>query len=375
MRAAHDERDLRDPERGHPRLVVEDPPEVVAVRKDVRLQWQERTARVDEIDARQPVLERDLLRPQVLLHGHRVVGAALDRGVVGDDDAGRALDPADAGDHPGSRRLVVVHAVRGERAQLEERRPGIEKAIDAVADRQLAAFPVAGDGPLVAAGAAVGEGRLARPKLGDELGHDGLVGASLLAGRVEPAAQDGHGHDDRNREPSPPVIGDDVERASPARGALLAAGCALVQAPAAGPLVTVEATGGHCPRERAGASSPSKRTGASTSVEPAEMAIHQVDRRVDRSSCGPRSAITDFEAIRSRPFLGTCPTAFDGQELVYTVDDGARPGADRVVRRRGRPAGAAVHGDPRDPRRQPARAGALAGLVGHRSVLLSHSTL
>jgi hypothetical protein len=29
--------------------------------------------------------------------------------------------------------------------------------------------------------------------------------------------------------------------------------------------------------------------------------------------------ITDFEAIRSRPFLGTCPTAFDGQELVYTI--------------------------------------------------------
>ena len=29
--------------------------------------------------------------------------------------------------------------------------------------------------------------------------------------------------------------------------------------------------------------------------------------------------ITDFEAIRSQPFLGMCPTAFDGQELVYTV--------------------------------------------------------
>jgi hypothetical protein len=38
---------------------------------------------------------------------------------------------------------------------------------------------------------------------------------------------------------------------------------------------------------------------------------------------------TDFEAIRSRPFLGTCPTAFDGQELVYTI---ATPhGAERIA--------------------------------------------
>jgi hypothetical protein len=44
-----------------------------------------------------------------------------------------------------------------------------------------------------------------------------------------------------------------------------------------------------------------------------------------------RTAIdsTDFEAIRSRPFLGTCPTAFDGRELVYTI---ATPhGAERIA--------------------------------------------
>ena len=118
---AHHERDLRDPGGRHPRLVVEDPAEVVAVREDVGLERQERAAGVDEVDARQPVLERDLLRPQVLLDGHRVVRAALDRRVVGDDHAGRALDPADAGDDAGARRVVVVEAGRGERAQLEER--------------------------------------------------------------------------------------------------------------------------------------------------------------------------------------------------------------------------------------------------------------
>jgi len=29
-------------------------------------------------------------------------------------------------------------------------------------------------------------------------------------------------------------------------------------------------------------------------------------------------AAADFDAIRSRPFTGTCPTAFDGQEAVFT---------------------------------------------------------
>jgi hypothetical protein len=33
---------------------------------------------------------------------------------------------------------------------------------------------------------------------------------------------------------------------------------------------------------------------------------------------------TDFEAIRAHPFTGTCPVAFDGQEIVYefTTSDG-----------------------------------------------------
>ena len=38
-----------------------------------------------------------------------------------------------------------------------------------LADRQLAAFPVAGDGPLVAARATVRQGRLACPQIIDEL--------------------------------------------------------------------------------------------------------------------------------------------------------------------------------------------------------------
>jgi hypothetical protein len=100
--------------------------------------------------------------------------------------------------------------------------------------------------------------------------------------------------------------------------AVLAAGCALVEAPTAGPLVTVEATGGHCREGTCRSVVAIEADGRVHQIEPAEMELHQVTgESIDllRTAIG----ITDFEAIGSRPFLGTCPTAFDGQELVYTV--------------------------------------------------------
>ena len=204
MQRAHDQRDLRDAGRGHPGLVVEDAAEVVAVGEDVGLERQERAAAVDEVDARQAVLERDLLRAQVLLDRHRVVGAALDRRVVGDDHAGRALDPADAGDDAGARRVVVVQAGRRERAELEEGGAGVDEAVDPLADRELAALAMALDRAVVAAGAATGDGVLAAPQVGDERGHRVVVGARLRGVRVQPAAQDGHGREDSpsSREPA-----------------------------------------------------------------------------------------------------------------------------------------------------------------------------
>ena len=91
------------PRAGHRRLVEEDPAEVLAVREDLVLPGQERAAGVDQVDARQAVVQRDLLGAQVLLDRHRVVRAALDGGVVGDDHALAAGHPADAGDDAGGR--------------------------------------------------------------------------------------------------------------------------------------------------------------------------------------------------------------------------------------------------------------------------------
>ena len=100
---------------------------MLAVGKDLVLRRQKCAAGIDQIEARQPVLAGDLLGAQVLLDGHREIGAALDRRVIGDDDAFAAHDPADAGDDPGGRHLAVIHAVRGERRKLEKRRARVEQ--------------------------------------------------------------------------------------------------------------------------------------------------------------------------------------------------------------------------------------------------------
>jgi hypothetical protein len=98
-----------------------------AVGKHVGPLRQVRAAGVDEVDARQAVLARDFLRAQMFLHRHRIIGAALDGGVVCDHDAFATGDAADAGDHAGAVDRLAIHSVRGERRQFEKRRTEIKK--------------------------------------------------------------------------------------------------------------------------------------------------------------------------------------------------------------------------------------------------------
>ncbi len=174
---AHHRRDLRDPLRRHPRLVEEDPAEVVAVGEDLVLERQEGAARVDEVDARQPVLLGDLLGAQVLLDRHREVGAALDRGVVGDDHALLALDDADPGDDSRAGRLTLVELPGCERAELEEGGAGVDEPVDPLARGHLPARPVALDG-LLAASSPDLTGALA------QLGDEGLHPVAALRERL-----------------------------------------------------------------------------------------------------------------------------------------------------------------------------------------------
>ena len=128
---AEDRRDLRNALGRHPCLVVEDAPEVLAIGEHLVLQRQERAAGIHEVDARQPVLAGDLLGAQVLLDRHRVVGAALDGGVVADHHHVPIADQTDASDEARPGRGVVVETGGREWCDLQERAALVEQPIDA----------------------------------------------------------------------------------------------------------------------------------------------------------------------------------------------------------------------------------------------------
>ncbi len=128
----------------------------------------------------------------MLLDRQRIVGAALDRGIVGDDEDLAARDAADAGDEPGGRRLVVVDIPRRKRRELEKRRVGIEQLLDAFAHRQLALRAM----PLEVLAARRPGARRARrsPQLADEPLHPRAVRAEGLGGRVDVRGEGVHGN-------------------------------------------------------------------------------------------------------------------------------------------------------------------------------------
>jgi len=181
---------------------------VFAIGEDLGLQRQKGPARIDQVDARQPVLERDLLRADVLLHRRRIVGAALHRRVVGDDEHFAPRDAADARDDPGRRRAVVVHVERGGRRELEKRRAGVDELVDPLAYRQLALIAMALQ---VFRAAAVTDDGQPIAELGDELLHPVVVGLEASVGGVDVRLDRVH--------PSPPAaIGlEAAQRAAPDR--------------------------------------------------------------------------------------------------------------------------------------------------------------
>src|SRR5581483_8985780 len=131
----------------------------------------------------------------MLLHGERVVRAALHRRVVRDDHAGGPPDAADAGDDPRAGRLVVVHPERGERRELEERGARVEEPLDAIARQQLARGEVS-----LARALRSAEPRLreALAELRDERAHRFAVRLRRLAREVERGRHDRHGGDARS---------------------------------------------------------------------------------------------------------------------------------------------------------------------------------
>ena len=184
---AEDERDLRDARRRHARLVGERAPAEVG--EELGLIEQIRARRLDEVDAGQAVARGDLLRSQRLLDRHRVARAAFGRRVVRADHALDAADHADAVDARRAGRLVVVHAPRRQRAQLQERRPGVQQQLDALAWEQLATLAKLA---LAAFAAALAHGLLPLRKLVEQRAHRRVVALIFFTCGVYEGRQNAH---------------------------------------------------------------------------------------------------------------------------------------------------------------------------------------
>jgi hypothetical protein len=85
---------------------------------------------------------------------------------------------------------------------------------------------------------------------------------------------------------------------------------------AAGPLLTVELRGGECFAAPCGTTVVLDRDGRvhAAAKPPNDLGTVPTDelRVLDRLI-----ATTDYAIIRGRPFIGDCPTAYDGQEIVF----------------------------------------------------------
>ncbi|MNQ57945.1 hypothetical protein D3C85_721160 [compost metagenome] len=182
----------------HAGLVVEDAAEVIPIGKHLVLHGQEGTARIHQIEAGEAQPLGDGLGAQVFLHGERVVGAALDGGIVHHQQAEPARDLAQSRDDAGGGHRLLIHLPGGQGREFEEGGAGIEQPIDALAGQQLAAGLMAG---LI--GRAPSQGYLV--EAGVEIGHQGLhglpVGGKLGARRVEEGVNLTHAPSSINSRP------------------------------------------------------------------------------------------------------------------------------------------------------------------------------
>jgi hypothetical protein len=108
--------------------------------------------------------------------------------------------------------------------------------------------------------------------------------------------------------------------------AVAAAGCSLLPAglvPAAGdaPLVTLELHGGECPGGGCRFTADIYRDGRviRSDGQPQVVDAPSLVRLVEQVER------TDWDATLATPFEGDCPTAYDGQEEVYTFHPGGEP--------------------------------------------------
>jgi len=111
--------------------------------------------------------------------------------------------------------------------------------------------------------------------------------------------------------------------------ALALAGCnSNVPLPLTGPLVTDEMRGGMCPDGACDNSVILERDGRVHAAAKPPNDLGQVNGQA-MAALAAAIQTTDFAALKSHPFTGECPIAFDGQELIFEFSVGT--GTQRIA--------------------------------------------
>ena len=104
---------------------------------------------------------------------------------------------------------------------------------------------------------------------------------------------------------------------------LVLAGCVLGVSPSPrpssrpAPLLTVERTGGLCVEGPCDRIVEIDTAGTVAEILPRQVTLGRVGRPLLERLSAEMSR-TDFSVLEARPFVGVCPTAYDGQETTYT---------------------------------------------------------
>jgi hypothetical protein len=85
----------------------------------------------------------------------------------------------------------------------------------------------------------------------------------------------------------------------------------------AGPLLTVGYRGGHCLAGSCDRTIAIEWDGRVHVTEPEPQELGTLTPAL-LQDVQEQLSVADFQRLGSRPFTGTCPIAFDGQELIYT---------------------------------------------------------
>ncbi len=135
---AHDGRDLRDAHRGHDCVIAKHASEIVGVGEDIFLQRQEHAGRIDQINRRNVILDRNVLRADDLLRRHGKERPGFDRGVIHDQHEQSSVYASQSRDHTRRRRAapLFVHLVCGIEPQFEELGVTVDQQRDALARGQ-----------------------------------------------------------------------------------------------------------------------------------------------------------------------------------------------------------------------------------------------